>query len=62
MREECTVCVHPGLENGWTGYEQLEGSRYASIKRAEIEVLSCVRGIMCTKIDNQRLLESFDTL
>ena len=32
------------LENGWTGYEQLEGSRYASTKRAEIEVLSCVRG------------------
>ena len=34
----------PGLQNGWTRYEQLEGSWCASIKRAEIEVLSCVRG------------------
>ena len=46
MREASTVRVYPGLENGWTGYEQLEESRYASIKRAEIhvEVLSFVRG------------------
>ena len=44
MREASTVRVYPGLENGWTGYEQLVGSLYASIKRAEIEVLSCLRG------------------
>ena len=38
--------VYSGLGNGWTGYEQLAGSRYiyASTKRAEIELLSCVRG------------------
>ena len=44
MWEASTVHVHPGLENGWTGYEQLGGSCYAFTKRAEIEVLSCVRG------------------
>ena len=44
MREASTVCVYPGLENSWTGYEQLAGSRYASTKSAEIEVLSCMRG------------------
>ena len=35
--------VYPGLENGWTGYEQLTGSQYAATKRAEVEV-SRVRG------------------
>ena len=44
MWEVSTVCVYPGLENGWTGYEQLAGSRYASTKRAKIKVLSCVFG------------------
>ena len=44
MREASTVSVYPGLENGRTGYEQLAGSRYASTKRAETEVPSCVRG------------------
>ena len=44
MRAASTVHIYPGLENGWTGYEQLAGSWYASTKRAEIEVLSCVRG------------------
>ena len=34
--------VYPGLENGWTGYEQLVGSRYAFTKRAEVQV-SCMR-------------------
>ena len=32
------------FSNGWTGYEQLAGSRYSSSKRAEIEVLGCMRG------------------
>ena len=27
--------VYPGLENGWTGYEQLVGSRYASHGRSK---------------------------
>ena len=36
--------IYPGLDNGWTGYKKLAGSRYASTKRAEIEVLDCVRG------------------
>ena len=44
MQEARTVCVYPGLENGWTRYEQLAGSQYASTKKDEIEVLSCVRG------------------
>ena len=44
MREASTVPVYPGLENGWTAYKQLVESRYASTKRAEVEVLSCVRG------------------
>ena len=44
MCEASTVRVYPGLENGWTGYEQLAGSWYASTKRAKIEVLSCVCG------------------
>ena len=44
MQEASTVCVYPGLENDWIGYEQLVRSRYASTKRAEIEILSCVRG------------------
>ena len=39
-----TVRVYPDLEKGWTGYEQRAGSRYASTKSAEIEVLSCMRG------------------
>ena len=48
--------VYPSLENGWTRYEQLRlvGSRYASIKRAEIHVEVCLAAcvaIMCTKID-----------
>ena len=34
MQETSTVHVYPGLENSWC----------ASTKRAEIEVLSCVRG------------------
>ena len=63
MREASTVRVYPGLENGWIGYEQLAGSRYASTKRAEIEALSCVRGYhVYTNINGQRLSESFDTL
>ena len=57
MREASTARVYPGLENGWTGYEKLAGSRYAPTKRVEIEVLSCMRGY-----HGQRLLESFDTL
>ena len=36
--------VYPDLEKGSTGYEQRVGSRYASTKSAEIEVLSCIRG------------------
>ena len=43
MREASTVRVYPGLENGWTGYEQPAGSQYTSTKRAEIEGLSCMR-------------------
>ena len=35
------VRVYPNLEKGWTGYKQRVGSRYASIKSAEIEVLTC---------------------
>ena len=44
MGEASTMPVYPGLENGWTGYEQLAESRYASTKKAEIEVHSCMRG------------------
>ena len=44
MWEVSTVSIYPGLENGWIGYEQLAGSRYASTKRAELELLSCMRG------------------
>ena len=49
MWEASTVRVYLGLENGWIGYEQLAESRYASTKRAEIEVVSsvcvyCVQG------------------
>ena len=44
MREASTARVDSGLENSWTRYEQLAGSQYASTERAEIEVLSCVRG------------------
>ena len=44
MRDVSIVLVYPGLENSLTEYEQLAGSRYASTKGAEIEVLSCVRG------------------
>ena len=43
MQEASTVRAYPGLENGWTGYEQLAGSPFTSTKRAEIEVLSCLR-------------------
>ena len=49
MREASTVHVYAGLENGWTGYEQQAGSQYASTKRAEIEVLSCVCGYYAYK-------------
>ena len=63
MWEASTVCVYRGSENGWTGYEQLAGSRYTFTKRAEKEVLSCVRGYhMYKKINRQGLLESFDML
>ena len=51
MREASTVRVYPGFGNGWTGYEQLEGSLYASTKRAEIETLSCMR---CYHVYNDR--------
>ena len=44
MQEVSIVHIHPGLEKGWAGYRQLAGSWYASTKRAEIEVLSCMRG------------------
>ena len=44
MGEVSTVHIYPGLENGWTGYKKLAGSQYASTKRPEIEVLSCMRG------------------
>ena len=44
MREASTVCTYPGLENSWTGYEQLAELRYASTKRVETEALSCMRG------------------
>ena len=44
IQEVSTVHVYPGLENAWTGYEQLAGSRYASTKRAEIEGLIYVCG------------------
>ena len=44
MQEVSTVRFYSGLENGWTGYKQLAGSRYASTKRAKIEVLSCMCG------------------
>ena len=44
MQEASTVRIYAGSENNWTGYEQLAGSRYTSTKRAELEVLSCVRG------------------
>ena len=54
MRDAYTVLVYQSLENGLTGYEQLAGSRYTYTKGAE--------SIMCTKIDSQQLLESFDTL
>ena len=63
MREASTVRVYPGSKNSWSRYEQLAGSQYASTKRAEKEILSCVRGYhMYKKIGRQRLLESFDTL
>ena len=39
-----TVPVYPDLGKASTGYEQRAGSRYASTKSAEIEVLSCMRG------------------
>ena len=44
------------------GYEQLAGSRYASTKRAEIEVLSCVCVYHVYKDFRQRLVESIDSL
>ena len=44
MQEASTVRVYPGLENDWIGYEQLAGSRYVSTKRAELEVICCLRG------------------
>ena len=44
MQEASTVHIYPGLENSWTGYKQLAGSRYASTKRAEIDALNCVCG------------------
>ena len=44
MREASVVRVYPGLENRWSGYEQLAESQYAFTKRAEIQVLSCVCG------------------
>ena len=36
--------VYPDLEKGWTRCKQRVGSRYASTKSAEIEVLSCMLG------------------
>ena len=42
MWEVSTVCIYPGLENGWTGYEQLAESQYTTTKGAEIQVLSFV--------------------
>ena len=44
MLEASTVHIYSGLENAWTGYEQLAGLQYACTKRAEIEILSCVHG------------------
>ena len=49
MREASTVRVYPGSENGWTGYEQLAGSRDASTKRAEKRYLAVCMAIICTK-------------
>ena len=36
--------IYPELEKGWTGYEQLAKSQCTSVKGAEIEILSYVRG------------------
>ena len=44
MQEVSTARVYPGLENSWTGYEQLVGSWCTSTKRAEIEIPGCVCG------------------
>ena len=64
MREASIVRVYPSLVNSWTKYEQLVKSRYASTKRAEIEVpvLSCMSSYHVYK--NRRAAavgESFET-
>ena len=42
--------VHSGSEKGWTGSEQLVGSRYASTKRAEKSTyIAAYVAIICTK-------------
>ena len=55
--------IYPGLENDWTGYEQLAGSLYASTKRAETEVRVWLSHVQRLLESHWRLLvESFDML